>query len=92
MRGSLKGVRARPQRFISMVSWVLDADIRGSTTHGSTASSRTEWRQSRASAIRTRTSAWRSLPKVGAGCGSSARPDLWRGCPVRGIPTPTAQP
>ena len=57
MRGSLKGVRARPQRFISMVSWVLDADIRGSTTHGSTASSRTEWRQSRASAIRTRTSA-----------------------------------
>jgi len=30
-----------------------------------------------------------SSPKVGAGCGSSARPDLWRGCPARGIPTPT---
>ena len=30
-------------------------------------------------------------PEVGAGCGSSARPDLWRGCPARGIPTPTAE-
>ena len=28
-------------------------------------------------------------PKVGAGCGNSARPDLWRGCLARGIPTPT---
>ena len=36
--------------------------------------------------------AWRSVPEVGAGCGSSARPDLWRGCPERASPTPTAQP
>ena len=55
--------RTRWQRFISMVSWVLDADIRGATTHGSTAVSSTVWRQSRASVFRTRTSAWRSHPR-----------------------------
>jgi len=32
---------------------------------------------------------WASSPKVGAGCGNSARPDLWRGCSAMGIPTPT---
>jgi hypothetical protein len=30
-----------------------------------------------------------SLPKVRAVCGNSARTDLWRGCRVTGIPTPT---
>jgi len=29
-------------------------------------------------------------PKAGAGCGSSARPDLWRGSRATVIPTPTA--
>src|SRR5438128_7876468 len=29
------------------------------------------------------------VPKAGAGCCSSARPDLWRGRPARAVPTPT---
>jgi hypothetical protein len=30
-----------------------------------------------------------SLPEAGAGCGSAARPDLWRGRRVTAVPTPT---
>ena len=33
--------------------------------------------------------AWALVPKVGAGCGNSARPALWRGSCVSVIPTPT---
>jgi len=35
--------------------------------------------------------AWASLPKARAGCGSSARPDPWRGLCSITIPTPTAR-
>jgi len=39
-----------------------------------------------------RTPASASLrPKAGAVCGNSARTDLWRGCRVTGIPTPTVE-
>jgi hypothetical protein len=37
----------------------------------------------------SRYSAWALSPKVGAGCVSSARPDLWRGSRAIAIPTPT---
>jgi|SRR5882724_5913469 len=33
--------------------------------------------------------AWASLPKVRAGCGNPACPDLWRGLYANMIPTPT---
>ena len=43
----------------------------------------------RASVIPHRCGVLASLPKVRAGCGQAARPDLWRGCSAMGIPTPT---
>jgi len=45
--------------------------------------------QSALERVRQAASACASPPKVGAGCGSSARPDLWRGPWVTMVPTPT---
>ena len=90
--------RDRKQRFTANVNRVLDADMRGSTrstTRGSSASSSTVWRTGGDTfpvPPLCHPSPNRRLafaPKVGAGCGSAARPDLWRGRGASRVPTPT---
>ncbi len=88
--------RDRQQRFTATVNWVLDADIVAfrhawllRVLEPRVADRRGEPSPPRPSVIRIPTNAWRSSPKVGAGCGSAARPDLWRGRGASRVPTPT---
>ena len=90
--------RDRKQRFTANVNRVLDADMRGSTRSttpgpplprapcgGSAGATFPVPRICHPSPDRRLAFA----PKVGAGCGSAARPDLWRGRGASRVPTPT---